>query len=269
MFNPAPKKSYGQHFLKEPGIAERIALSLKQADTCAYILEVGPGKAMLSQFLLKHYAPEKVHAIEADADMATYLAEHYPQWTQVHRLDFLEANLHTLLPGDDKQIALIGNFPYNISTQIVFKLIEYRHRMPEMVGMFQKEVADRIVSGPGNKVYGITSVLVQAFYEVEYLFTVKPGSFNPPPKVQSAVIRLSRRPVWKLDCDEALFKTLVKVTFNQRRKMLRNTLKPFLPKDFLFGDPLFERRPETLSVAEFVELTRKVTEIKAKDAQKD
>ncbi len=149
---------------------------------------------------------------------------------------------------------LIGNFPYNISTQILFGMLEHRTLIPEMVGMFQKEVADRIVSPPGSKVYGITSVLLQAFYKTEYLFTVEPGSFNPPPKVRSAVIRLTRKENFQLGCEEKLFRTLVKTAFNQRRKMLRNTLKPFFPEERLMQDPFFEKRPEVLGWEEYVRL---------------
>jgi 16S rRNA (adenine1518-N6/adenine1519-N6)-dimethyltransferase len=199
---------------------------------------------MLTKFLLanEHY---KTYAIEADADMVEYLKKNYPDISQ--RLifqDFMQFDPATVF--GDKQFCLIGNFPYNISTQILFKLLDYRQQIPEMVGMYQKEVADRVVSKPDSKVYGITSVLMQAFYQTEYLFTVERGSFNPPPQVLSAVIRLSRKENFTLGCDEKMFRLIVKTAFNQRRKMLRNTLKPFFPADVLMEDPFFQQRPEDL-----------------------
>ena len=250
------KKSYGQHFLKNDSIAARIADSLQRAGQTGRVLEVGPGTGMLTKHLLAHNA-WSVYAVEADRDMVAYLQQHYPELRE-HLIfkDFLEFDPGGLFDGAD--FCLIGNFPYNISTQILFWLLDHRARVPEMVGMFQKEVADRVVSKPGTKVYGITSVLAQAFYTTEYLFTVEPGSFNPPPKVRSAVIRLTRKENFELGCDEKLFRQLVKIAFNQRRKMLRNTLKPFFPAERLMSDPFFEKRPEVLGWEEYVALVQEI-----------
>lgn len=249
------KKSYGQHFLKNDSIAARIAASLRRAGETGRVLEVGPGTGMLTKHLLAQ-SGWTLYAVEADRDMVHYLQQHYPALQE--RLifkDFLDFN--PLEVFGNEPFCLIGNFPYNISTQILFKMLDYRLQIPEMVGMFQKEVADRVAAKPGSKVYGITSVLLQAFYQVEYLFSVEPGSFNPPPKVRSGVIRLTRKENFELGCDEKRFRTLVKTAFNQRRKMLRNTLKPFFPAEVLMNDPFFEKRPETLGWEEYVELVRK------------
>lgn len=249
------KKSYGQHFLKNDGIAARIAGSLRRAGETGRVLEVGPGTGMLTKHLLAQPG-WTVYAVEADRDMVAYLEEHYPALRD--RLifkDFLDFNPKEVF--GEEPFCLIGNFPYNISTQILFKMLDYRAQIPEMVGMFQKEVADRVAAKPGSKVYGITSVLMQAFYQVEYLFSVEPGSFNPPPKVRSGVIRLTRKENFELGCDEKRFRTLVKTAFNQRRKMLRNTLKPFFPAEVLMNDPFFEKRPETLGWEDYVELVRR------------
>ena len=249
------KKSYGQHFLKNDSIAARIAGSLRRADETGRVLEVGPGTGMLTKHLLAQPG-WTVYAVEADRDMVAYLEQHYPVLRE--RLifkDFLDFDPREVF--GDEPFCLIGNFPYNISTQILFKMLDYRAQIPEMVGMFQKEVADRVAAKPGNKVYGITSVLMQAFYQVEYLFSVEPGSFNPPPKVRSGVIRLTRKENFELGCDEKRFRTLVKTAFNQRRKMLRNTLKPFFPAEILMNDPFFEKRPETLGWEDYVDLVRK------------
>lgn len=249
------KKSYGQHFLKNDGIAARIAGSLRRADETGRVLEVGPGTGMLTKHLLAQ-SGWTVYAVEADRDMVAYLEQHYPALRE--RLifkDFLDFNPREIFGNEP--FCLIGNFPYNISTQILFKMLDYRTQIPEMVGMFQKEVADRVAAKPGSKVYGITSVLMQAFYQVEYLFSVEPGSFNPPPKVRSGVIRLTRKEHFELGCDEKRFRTLVKTAFNQRRKMLRNTLKPFFPAEVLMNDPFFEKRPEMLGWEDFVALTTK------------
>lgn len=252
------KKSYGQHFLKNDSIAARIAASLRRAGETGRVLEVGPGTGMLTKHLLAQ-SGWTLYAVEADRDMVNYLQQHYP--TLQERLifkDFLDFNPREVF--GDAPFCLIGNFPYNISTQILFKMLDYRLQIPEMVGMFQKEVADRVAAKPGSKVYGITSVLMQAFYQVEYLFSVEPGSFNPPPKVRSGVIRLTRKENFELGCDEKRFRTLVKTAFNQRRKMLRNTLKPFFPAEVLMNDPFFEKRPETLGWEEYVELVRRSTQ---------
>ncbi|MEZ4920705.1 MAG: 16S rRNA (adenine(1518)-N(6)/adenine(1519)-N(6))-dimethyltransferase RsmA [Saprospiraceae bacterium] len=250
------QKSYGQHFLKNDSIAERIAASLQLVNETGLILEVGPGQGMLTRQLL-HLKAERLVAIEADKDMVRYLEKNLPELGDgLVYADFLAADLAALI--GDKPFSLIGNFPYNISTQILFKMLDFRSQVPEMVGMFQKEVADRIVAPPGSKTYGITSVLLQAFYECKYLFTVERGSFNPPPKVLSAVIRLERKNDFELGCDFSLFKTVVKAAFNQRRKMLRNTLKPFLPAERLMEDPFFQKRPETLGWEEFVRITNEI-----------
>lgn len=251
------KKSFGQHFLKHESIAADIANGLQRVDEAGRVLEVGPGMGILTQQLLEHKDRYETWAVEADADMVTYIKGNFPEMKD--RLifqDFLDFDPKTVF--GDQQFSLIGNFPYNISTQILFKLIDYREQIPEMVGMFQKEVADRVVAPPGSRTYGITSVLLQALYKTEYLFTVEREAFNPPPKVLSAVIRLTRKDGFKMDCDEKLFKTIVKTAFNQRRKMLRNTLKPFIPAEDLMSDPFFERRPETLSWEEYVMLAQRV-----------
>jgi 16S rRNA (adenine1518-N6/adenine1519-N6)-dimethyltransferase len=250
------KKSFGQHFLKDEPIAERIADSLLRAGETAQVLEVGPGMGMLTKYLLSH--PEyATYAVEADRDMVEYLGKNYADFAQKRLIakDFLDFDAPAFFEG--KSFCLIGNYPYNISTQILFKLLEWRNQVPEMVGMFQKEVADRIVSKPGSRVYGITSVLAQAFFKTEYLFTVERTAFNPPPKVVSAVIRLTRKDGFELPCDEKRFRTIVKTAFGQRRKMLRNTLKPFFDNDILMSEPYFERRPETLGWEEYVALVNR------------
>lgn len=249
------KKSYGQHFLTSEAIANRIAYSLERTDEYARILEVGPGQGMLTKYLLER--DETIFAVEADRDMVAYLTKHLPE--VVPRLiqeDFLKVRLEEVM--EHRPFALIGNFPYNISSQILLKMLAVRAYVPEMVGMFQREVAERVVAEPGSKTYGVISVFVQAFYTGTYLFTVKAGSFNPPPKVQSAVIRLSRREDQDLGCDEKLFRKVVKAAFGTRRKMLRNTMKPFLPKELLMEEAFFQQRPERLSVAQFVELTQRI-----------
>jgi 16S rRNA (adenine1518-N6/adenine1519-N6)-dimethyltransferase len=251
------KKSYGQHFLKHDSIAERIADGLLQADKTGKVLEVGPGMGMLTRQLMAEGKPYELWAVEADPDMVKYLKENIPALTpRLIQQDFLDFEPQTVF--GESQFSLIGNFPYNISTQILFRMLDYRQMVPEMVGMFQKEVADRVVAPPGSKVYGITSVLLQVYYKTEYLFTVEPGSFNPPPKVRSAVIRLTRKDGFELDCDEKLFKTVVKTAFNQRRKMLRNTLKPFFGGTDLMEDPYFQKRPEDLGWEEYVALVKRI-----------
>jgi 16S rRNA (adenine1518-N6/adenine1519-N6)-dimethyltransferase len=247
------KKSYGQHFLNSEAIAERIADSLSLAGS-AYqqVLEVGPGRGMLTKYLLqKNY---RLLAVEADQDMVLYLHKHYPA-LKGHILsgDFLKAALPELM--QHQPFGLIGNFPYNISSQILFKMLDSRQLIPEMVGMFQKEVAERVVAGPGSKAYGVISVLVQAYYEGEYLFGVDKSKFSPPPQVQSAVIRLTRKEKTDLGCDEGLFRTIVKQAFSQRRKMLRNTMKTLLPAGTALEDAFFNQRPEQLSLQDFVGLT--------------
>jgi 16S rRNA (adenine1518-N6/adenine1519-N6)-dimethyltransferase len=211
---------------------------------------------MLTQFLLQHYPQHRIIAVEADADMVSHLEQRFPNTPlEIQFKDFLRFDLPSHVPGC---FGLIGNYPYNISSQILFKQLDHKDQIPEMVGMFQKEVAERVAAKPNTEAYGILSVLVQAYYDVEYLFTVKPGSFNPPPKVQSAVIRLRRKENQDLGCDPILFKKIVKTTFGQRRKMLRNTMKLFLPKDVVYNDRFFEKRPEDLTLNDFIHLTNLV-----------
>ena len=218
---------------------------------------------MLTQFLMEQ--AYELHAVEADYDMVDYLYEHFPQLTErLIQQDFLKLNLKEVF--DDLPFAIIGNFPYNISSQILFKMVDYRDQVPELVGMFQKEVAQRVVAGPGSKTYGVISVLIQAYYEGEYLFTVDKGAFSPPPKVQSGVIRLSRKANYHLDCNEKLFRSVVKQAFSQRRKMLRNTMKALLADSPRLQDEFFTQRPERLSVEDFVTLTKWVEETQPKES---
>ncbi len=248
------KKHLGQHFLKNESIAQDIAdsLTLNGYDN---VLEIGPGMGVLTKYLLKKDVT--THVIEIDRDSVEYLKIHYLNLaSRIIEKDFLKIDLAAIF--GDKQFAIIGNFPYNISTQIVFKTIEYRHQIPEFSGMFQKEVAKRIAEKEGSKVYGILSVLTQAFYDVEYLFTVPPTVFDPPPKVDSGVIRLIRKKDYSLPVNERLFFRVVKTAFNQRRKMLRGSLKSFNLSDKLREDTIFAQRPEQLSVKQFIELTAKI-----------
>ncbi len=259
------KKYLGQHFLKDEEIAKKIAgtLSLKGYRN---VIEIGPGTGVLTKYLLKEGID--LVAMDLDADSIIYLnhsfALEHPKVLQgkgsfkVIEADFLNYDLHTLF-GDD-QFAITGNFPYNISTQIVFKMLEMRNQVPEFSGMFQKEVAQRICAKEGNKTYGILSVLTQAFYEAEYLFTVHPQVFDPPPKVQSGVLNLTRKKDYHLDCNEKLLFTVVKTAFNQRRKTIRNSLKTLGLSDNLKEDAIFDQRPEQLSVSEFIALTKKIAD---------
>ncbi len=249
-----PKKSLGQHFLKDMQIAKRIADTIKDYPVPA--LEVGPGTGVLTQFLLENNVDLTV--VELDKESVVYLKEHFPQLSgRIIEEDFLKLDLDKLYPGN---FCVIGNYPYNISSQIFFKVLDYKDKIPCCAGMIQKEVAERIASKPGKKAFGIISVLLQAWYDIEYLFTVSEQVFEPPPKVKSAVIRLTRNQRTSLDCDEKLFKTVVKTAFNQRRKTLRNSLKPLLGKDCeIYSLPVFDKRPEQLSVEEFIELTNLVT----------
>ena len=255
------KKSFGQHFLTSEPIAQRIAESLQKTSEYKKVLEVGPGKGILTKFLLDK--PYELVAVEADVDMVTYLKQFFPSLEgRVVEADFLKLRLDEVMGADS--FGLIGNFPYNISSQILFKMIDYRAQIPELVGMFQREMAERVIAPPGSKTYGVISVLVQAFYKGEYLFSVKPGSFSPPPKVQSAVIRLVRKDPYVLDCDERLFRRIVKQSFNQRRKMLRNTLKPLFPEEIL-KEEFFQQRPEVLSVEDFVQLAKRIEALQKKE----
>ena len=246
------KKFLGQHFLKDEGIAQDIAdaLTLKNYDT---VLEIGPGMGVLTKYLLKKDVT--THVIEIDTESVEYLQANYLNLApRIIEKDFLKYDLNEVFKGES--FAIIGNFPYNISTQIVFKTLEMRDQIPEFSGMFQKEVAQRICSKEGSKVYGILSVLTQAFYDAEYLFTVPPSVFNPPPRVDSGVLRLTRKEDYSLPCDEKMFYKVVKAAFQQRRKTLRNSLKTFNLSDNLREDIIFGKRPEQLNVQQFIELTQ-------------
>ena len=245
------KKHLGQHFLTDESIAQDIADSLS-LNGYKHILEIGPGMGVLTKYLLKKDVT--THVIEIDTESVAYLKANYLNLAdRVIEQDFLKYNLNHVFK--DEPYAIIGNFPYNISSQIVFKTLELRHQIPEFSGMFQKEVALRICSKEGSKVYGILSVLTQAFYNAEYLFTVPPTVFNPPPKVDSGVLLLTRKENYSLPCDEKLFFRVVKTAFQQRRKTLRNSLKTFNLSDNLKANTIFGQRPEQLSVSQFIELT--------------
>lgn len=246
------KKHLGQHFLIDDSISFNIANALKNTENYTHVVEVGPGTGALTKHLLNNDGYTTV-AAEIDRDSVAYLNQHYPK-LQVLQESFLSLDFDTIAEGN---VAVVGNFPYNISTQILFKVLEEKHRVPEVVGMFQKEVAERVAEKPGSKKYGILSVLLQAYYDIEYLFTVDAEAFNPPPKVQSGVIRLVRNNVEKLDCDEKRFKQVIKTSFNQRRKMLRSSLKPLL-SDELKASELFTKRPEQLSVQDFINITNMI-----------
>ncbi|MDR2814926.1 MAG: 16S rRNA (adenine(1518)-N(6)/adenine(1519)-N(6))-dimethyltransferase RsmA [Prevotellaceae bacterium] len=252
------KKHLGQHFLTDMAIAERIAQSLTATDT-RDVLEVGPGTGALTRHLLQR-TDINLYAIEVDAEATSYLRQQFPELAPrlVHG-SFLRVDLPQLLHG---KFCLIGNFPYNISSQIFFKVLEHKNSVPEVVCMLQREVAVRLAEKPGSRAYGILSVLLQAYYNIEYLFTVDEHVFAPPPKVKSAVVRLTRNSVQSLCCNEALFRQVVKTTFNQRRKALRNSLKPLLG-EATASHPLLAMRPEQLGVAEFVELTNVVEKVRS------
>ena len=248
-----PKKFLGQHFLKDLSIAKDIADTVNVCPDLP-ILEVGPGMGVLTQFIMQKNRP----VVELDYESVAYLRENFPALEDnIIEDDFLKLNLEKLFDG--KPFVLTGNYPYNISSQIFFKMLDYKDLIPCCTGMIQKEVAERIAAGPGSKTYGILSILIQAWYKVEYLFTVHEHVFNPPPKVKSAVIRMTRNETTELGCNEKLFKLIVKTTFNQRRKTLRNSISSILDKENpLSTDPIFNKRPEQLSVQEFIELTNQV-----------
>ena len=243
-----PKKHLGQHFLLDDSVSKRIASSISCFSENTKVLEIGPGTGALSKYLLAEN--KNVIAYEIDRESVDYLAANFPD-LEVRKEDFLKLDFTEF--GNQKLI-VIGNFPYNISSQILFKILEAKELVVELVGMFQKEVALRVSQQPGNKQYGILSVLIQAYFDVEYLFTVDEHVFDPPPKVKSGVIRIKRNTTTKLLCDEKLFKRIVKTAFNQRRKMIRNSLKIFL-NDKKTNHPLFTMRPEQLAVQDFIELT--------------
>jgi len=250
--NVRAKKGLGQHFLTDEGIAMDIVAAFNREKKIKKCLEVGAGMGVLTKHLNKR-SDLDLFVIDIDTESIEYLKNQ--EWIDQEKLiegDFLATDLGRLFEGE--QFGIIGNFPYNISSQILFKALDYKDQAIEIVGMFQKEVAERIASKEGSKVYGITSVLLQAFYEIEYLFTVDEHVFNPPPKVKSAVIRLTRNSEKRLNCDEKLFKSIVKMAFNQRRKTMRNSLKPILREE-IKDIGIFNLRPEQLSVTEFVELT--------------
>ncbi|WP_027317816.1 16S rRNA (adenine(1518)-N(6)/adenine(1519)-N(6))-dimethyltransferase RsmA [Bacteroides graminisolvens] len=250
-----PKKFLGQHFLKDLKVAQDIADTVDSQPELP-ILEVGPGMGVLTQFLVKKERTVKV--VEVDYESVAYLREAFPSLEDhIIEDDFLKMNLNRTFDGNP--FVLTGNYPYNISSQIFFKMLDNKELIPCCTGMIQKEVAERIAAGPGSKTYGILSVLIQAWYEVEYLFTVSEHVFNPPPKVKSAVVRMTRNQTRDLGCNEKLFKQVVKTTFNQRRKTLRNSIKPILGKESsILQDEIFNKRPEQLSVQQFVELTNMV-----------
>ncbi|MGY5352486.1 16S rRNA (adenine(1518)-N(6)/adenine(1519)-N(6))-dimethyltransferase RsmA [Wenyingzhuangia sp. IMCC45533] len=245
------KKHLGQHFLTDESIAQQIADILSEKGY-QNVLEIGPGMGVMTKYLLeKNYT---THVVEIDDESVEYLQANYLHLgPRIYNTDFLKVNLNELFKGE--QYAIIGNFPYNISTQIVFKTIENRDLIPEFGGMFQKEVAERICAQPGSKIYGITSVLTQAYYDTEYLFTVPPSVFNPPPRVDSGVMFMRRKENLTLSVADKLFKHVVKTAFNQRRKMLRSSLKSLNLSDNLRAQELFSKRPEQISVQGFIELT--------------
>ncbi|MGN0200677.1 MAG: 16S rRNA (adenine(1518)-N(6)/adenine(1519)-N(6))-dimethyltransferase RsmA [Candidatus Cryptobacteroides sp.] len=249
------KKALGQHFLTDQSIAMKIVDSLSRSEI-RDVLEIGPGMGVLTQYLLKRDDLE-LKLVELDGESVEYLLTHFPGMQgKLYQADYLKLDIHTLFSG---QYRVIGNFPYNISSQIFFKILEDKDRVPEVVCMIQKEVAERIAEKPGSKTYGILSVLLQAWYDIDYIVSVGSGAFCPPPKVQSAVIRLRRNSRSSLGCDEKLFKTVVKTAFNQRRKTLRNALKPLLNESIDSSDPVFDLRAERLSVEDFVALTNLIS----------
>jgi len=254
-----PKKHLGQHFLTDNDIAFRIVDALKPLPACKAVIEIGAGMGVLTQFLAQK--PDfQLYIAEIDVESVRFLHNHYPALKPYTReVDFLNLDIDAWIsPENSQQIAIIGNFPYNISSQIFFKVIEHRERVGEVVGMLQKEVAERLVAKAGNKACGILSVLLQVYYDIEYLFTVEPDVFDPPPKVRSAVIRLKRNAVEKMPCSESQFKMVVKTGFNQRRKTLRNALKQILGGKDATTVPFLDLRAEQLTVADFITLTQAI-----------
>jgi 16S rRNA (adenine1518-N6/adenine1519-N6)-dimethyltransferase len=247
-----PKKALGQHFLKNSEICQRIAEAILLHGSYKKVLEIGPGMGALTKYLLER-AEFETHVVEIDRESVDYLNVHFGALRgRIHEQDFLRMPLDTMF---NEPLAVVGNFPYNISSQIVFKVLDHMDQVPELVGMFQREVAMRFASGPGNKDYGIISVLAQAYYDIEYLFTVNEDEFIPPPKVKSGVIRMRRKFGVELGCDPKMFKQVVKTAFNQRRKTLRNSLKSMTQGKVDTSSPMWNKRPEQLGVQEFVELT--------------
>lgn len=256
--NVKPKKFLGQHFLTDLNVARRIADTV---DACpdVPVLEVGPGMGVLTQYILEKDREFKV--VEIDFESVPYLREHFPALgNNIIEGDFLRMDLRQVFEG--RQFVLTGNYPYNISSQIFFKMVDNRDLIPCCTGMIQKEVAERMAAAPGSKTYGVLSVLIQAWYDVEYLFTVDEHVFNPPPKVKSAVVRLTRNGKADLGCDVQLFRRIVKTVFTMRRKMMRNGMKQILGKDSpMLADPIFTKRPEQLSVQDYIDLTNRVAKV--------
>lgn len=251
-----PKKALGQHFLVDLDIARNIVGAMSKDHDV--VIEVGAGMGVLTQYIIEDQL-DKLQVVEIDGESVDYLLKKFPMLDgHIVFGDFLKYDIASLAANGKNDVAVIGNFPYNISSQIFFQILKYRDYVTESVGMLQKEVAERLAAGPGSKTYGILSVLLQAYYDIEYLFTVHENVFNPPPKVKSAVIRLRRNGVKELGCDEKLFVAVVKQAFNQRRKTMRNSLRSLIPAEMIDND-IFDKRPEQLSVAEFVELTKMLT----------
>ncbi len=257
MQNVRAKKHLGQHFLKDQDVACAIVDALVATTQYKHVLEIGPGMGVLTQFLLQHTAKYQTYVIDIDTESVNYLRQAYVSTPlKIIEGDFLKSNLSELLQlQGNEQFAVIGNFPYNISTQIIFKILDYKELVPEVVGMFQKEVAERYAAKHGNKIYGITSVITQAFYDIEYLMTIEPILFDPPPKVKSAVIRLTRKPNLTLACNETLFIKVVKAGFSQRRKTLSNALKQLGINYINVPETTLKKRAEQLSVNDFIDLT--------------
>lgn len=259
------KKHLGQHFLKDPNIAKTIVDALGRREDYSTIFEIGPGMGILTDHLFE-LREHKILMVELDQEAVAYLHKRYPEAVaNIIEADFLQVDLPSICK---EQFAIIGNFPYNISTQILFKVLEYKDLVPEVVGMFQKEVAERIASGPGNRDYGILSVLMQAYYKVELLFTLNQEDFNPPPKVKSAILHFNRKENFSLGCDAVLFKRVVKAAFNQRRKTLRNALSVLNGKEALLNVPFLDLRAEQLSWQQFVELTNSISIFEESRAKK-
>lgn len=249
-----PKKYLGQHFLKDESVCQRMVASVPAQGQKIPVVEVGPGTGALTKFLLQRDDFD-VNVVELDQESVEFLQINFKELEgKIHFLDFLKTDLQKLMGTDP--FLVVGNFPYNISSQILFKVLDYKDQIPLVVGMFQKEVAERIAKPPGSKQYGIISVLLQAFYDIEYLFTVEPDVFIPPPKVKSGVIKLIRNNTLTLDCDEKAFKRVVKTAFQQRRKTIKNSLKSMITDKVDTSHPFFKDRPEQLSVEDFVELTQ-------------
>lgn len=257
------KKSYGQHFLNDEGIARKIVNYVEEYAAGLPLMEVGPGKGVLTKYLF--LSQQDFKAVEADVDMFDYLYQRYPGIEEHLVLsDFLKLRLEKVYP--EGEFVLFGNFPYNISSQILFKMLKYRDRIPSMIGMFQKEVAERVVAPHGSKTYGRISVMIQAYYRGKVLLNVGPRSFSPPPKVNSAVILLERKGEEELGCDEKKFKQVVSMAFSQRRKMLRNTLKSLIIDNEILKNDVFTKRPEQLSVEDFIALTNIIIKQKSHES---